>query len=119
MPVVELFVPGRPVPQPRPIQRATWKQKNHQVWGWRDNIAWAVKKVRHKSWPLSCTVGLGMEFTVSLKGRVGDLKNYITAVEDCLEGIVYKNDTQIDYYPFARRIRGERLGVRILVEWGD
>lgn len=116
--VVEVFVEGEPVPQPRAIQAATWRQKDHPVWGWRERIAWAVQSAKPKDWPLKDGyVGMSMVFVIDpkRKGRRPDLGNLIKAVEDCLEKIVYKNDVLVCEYlqPTLRRVArdGERPGL--------
>lgn len=103
-------------------QKTKWKLRDHPVWAWRDRVAWSVKTVRDPSWPILGSLKMGFYFRVRpARGPRPDLKNLITACEDALPGILYKNDKQIEWYLEPTGIEGvtepDSEGVGLLIEW--
>jgi Holliday junction resolvase RusA-like endonuclease len=117
------FVHGRAVPQPRYTQ--TWSTKgrrlafigkNHPIHWWKNTVRIAAREVEQASWPLTGPVALSLSFRNP--GR-GDLDNLVKAVKDALQGIVYVNDSQVEYMMAEkRRAEGEPM-LTIVVEWEE
>lgn len=116
--MVKLFVPGVPVPQPRPkvstingMARA-YVPASHPVHAYRAAVAAAAKEAFTKPHPAGVPLSISAVFSFSrpsshfLKGgnlRKGaplypgrcDNDNLLKAVQDAMEGIAYHNDSQI------------------------
>ncbi len=141
--VCSFFVPGTPVPQPR--ARVTTRGKvarayvpsGHPVHAWRQAIALVGQNAWRKP-PLDQAIGADWWFWVprpkshygtgknagKLKPSApkhptsrahGDAKNLLTAAEDALEGILYRDDTLLcDSLPRKRYATPEQpAGVRV------
>lgn len=114
----------RPVPMPRMTRGGKWRFKNHPVWAWRERLGWAAKSLGEDKWPLSCGVALSLEFHLGPKaGHPPDLDNLIKACKDALNGVVYKDDSQVREYFEPTRIvdvkKGEPEGLTLIVRWDD
>ena len=106
---IKFTVYGKPVPQARAIV-TTRGSKPHGYYPercerWREAVQWSVKAERPKMLggalslkaifylPKPKSKPQSEKYPTSQKG--GDLKNYVSALEDALEGICYENDAQI------------------------
>lgn len=46
--------------------------------------------------------GVGMRLSVFRPKRIGDLSNRLKALEDCLSGVCYRDDSQVEYIEMKR-----------------
>lgn len=115
---VSLFVPGVPVPQPRPsvalrgtVPVAYYRDPKKKLKIWKTNIQ--VEAEVHPCWPKDVSLSLQLAFYMprpkadfNAKGEVKDrapkwhtkkpdVDNLVKAVQDALEGILWENDSQI------------------------
>ena len=100
---------------PRMTQHNKWKFVDHPIWGWRDLIVLNVNLAQHPDWPLQKgSVALGLDFILPPdidRRRIGDLGNYVKGAEDCLQGVVFRNDKQVaEYLSPTRRRFGDLSG---------
>lgn len=138
---VTLFVPGSPVPQPRARISTIggfargYVPANHPVHAYRQAVAAAARSACAEEFPPDVPLVLSAVFTIGRpkshvlksgklrKGapvfpRNGDTDNLIKAVQDAMEGIVYRDDSQVVWYGDTGRLYGENPGTRIeVVEW--
>lgn len=136
---IHLFIPGNPVPQGRP--RACIRGKHASVYedaksrDWKKTIAVHAQSyldngkgpVDIRFWTLIDTaIKLQVEFrllrpkSVSVKKRPEpttrpDLDNLIKAVKDALNGVIWRDDSQIIEYLKVRKIYDNPPGVDIAV----
>ena len=111
----ELFIEGRPLPQPR-----KWCGARHPIWGWRNLVALKVKALDGPGWPLQTpVVALSMDFVLEKGQRVPDGKNLFTACEDAMSRIVYKDDKLVIAGRWTRKPYSEGLtpGVHLTIEY--
>ena len=123
---LKVKIVGWPVPMPRMTRGNKWTFKDHPVWGWREAVAWPVKK-QMRIEGIELIVGplsVGWDFRIKRDGRFGDLDNYIKAAKDSLQGVLYRNDKQIYQYlePTRRQYVEEGQsegGLDLLVRWEE
>lgn len=111
---VRIVIPGRPVPFQRARSQGGQRYNDPRYADWKDRAGWLMKAARVRfDGPVAVTVevtagGLGVAFSeadrVRPKGVRGDLDNYLKAVLDAANRIVYEDDRQV---------------VGALVEFGD
>ena len=127
--VCEGVIEGRAVPWKEPV--AVGKKAFHAVVhngsrrsrdylryvGWKAEVGRQARPLMGRRLPYGGRVSLGVVFYIHPgRGKPPDRSNLLKAFEDALEGIVYRNDTQIDGGHTARVIdRQERQRVEFTV----
>ena len=119
-------VPGNPVAQPR-VKVSTrggfgraYVDRKHPVHEYRQRVAQTWRDVVGFCFdgPLRVTIELVIERPRSVKRRWPSVKpdasNYAKAVEDCLNGVAWKDDSQIIEL-MVRKVYGEPM-TRVSVE---
>lgn len=93
MGVVELTVPGRPVPAVRMTQRGKFtKPQAKRYLQYKDKVSWAAKAAGIK--PLRGKIKIFIAIYLA-GGRDGDWDNYAKSICDGLNGIAYRDDQDI------------------------
>jgi Holliday junction resolvase RusA-like endonuclease len=104
------FVPGKPVPLARARGAYGHRYYPPHVSAWLEKVAWTCKPdAKRLSGPVSAS------FTFFMLGRRGDLSNYVKAVEDALNGIVWDDDRQIEELHAQFHVPDETYGVGALI----
>lgn len=93
MEIVEFTVSGRPVPFKRHEGKGRRAWNPAEYTAWKDAVGWAAK-LSIGGEPVTCDVALLLRVRLQ-DGRHGDLDNYIKAVNDGMEGVVFVNDKQV------------------------
>ena len=113
--IVEFTVDGRPVPCPRPrVTRNgghTYNPPNYEAWRIKCGYIASAAMIGE---PVTRDVSLTIRVRVPDR-RHGDLDNYIKAVNDSIEGIVFENDKQIRRIDAEMVIDKDRPGVDVVV----
>ncbi len=93
--LLEFTVPGNPVPKARPrVLRSgiTYTPKTTKVYEAR--IGWAAKAAWRE--PVLTQRGLGMTIHFGCGRLTADVDNLAKSVLDGCEGVLYRNDNQVD-----------------------
>jgi Holliday junction resolvase RusA-like endonuclease len=88
--VAEFTVQGKPVPMPRPRLGYGRVYLPARLAAYKDAIAWAARPYFPE--PLAGQVGVAVNF--GLRGK-GDIDNLIKSVLDALNGVIYRDDSQV------------------------
>jgi crossover junction endodeoxyribonuclease RusA len=116
--IAEFTVDGRPVPCPRPRVtrdgKHTYNPARYETWRTECGL---IASVEMDGTPVTCDVALLIRVRVPDK-RHGDLDNYVKAVGDALEGVVFENDKQVKRIE-AELCVGEAPGVDVVVQTCD
>lgn len=97
--IIKFFIPGKP----KELQYRSSKGHIYcpkEVRSYQERIGWLAKLKVEK--PTDKPIKLHLDVYVK-KGRTADLSNYLKGIENALQGIVYKNDKQVEQI-YARRI---------------
>jgi Holliday junction resolvase RusA-like endonuclease len=132
--MIEFFVPGKPVPMARPRVTRTGHAYTPKACAEYKAIVAAAAREAMKGREMltdAVQVRVGFYFPVPKSWRAGkafaarngmfphtarpDLDNLYKAVTDALNGIVYKDDSQIIFCTIGKRYR-DKAGVSVRVE---
>ena len=112
--LIEFFVEGNPVPKQSFKMGKYGGYQPKRVTDWQEQVAWCAS-VAYKGEPLETPVSVRLIFRRKDKRRC-DLDNLAKAVNDALEGIVFKNDEQIHHLTVYKFYKQDNPGVNITVE---
>ncbi len=93
--LLEFTVPGNPVPKARPrVLRSGITYTPKTTKEYEQRIAWTAKAA-WKGKPMLLDKGYGLTVHFGREAMRGDLDNLIKAVCDGLQGVIYRNDSQV------------------------
>lgn len=104
---IEFTIHGPPVPKERARvfqeeddtgkmkSRGRTPQRTSKYEGHVKRIAWLQRRTQCPAWPMSNEIRYGLRIDVYYSGNGGDLDNYMKAIVDGCEGVLWPNDRQI------------------------
>jgi len=94
--VINIIVPGRPVPAVRMTGRGKYvKQAAQRYLAYKDYVGWKAREAMQKQMPLEGPVSVEIWAYLSGGKRPGDADNIAKAILDGMNCIVYLDDTQV------------------------
>jgi len=116
--MIEIIIPGRPVPAARMTRRGKWVKANAKRYlAFKDIIRWTALDVMRKSGlePFDGPIAVELHAWIS-GGRPGDLDNIEKAIFDGLNGIVWYDDRQIEeIHAYRHKGMPQRTEIKV---WG-
>jgi Holliday junction resolvase RusA-like endonuclease len=92
---ISFTIPGRPIPAARMTRRGKWVKRQAQKYlAFKEQVGWEARK-HFKGEPWQGPVGVELRFYLKVIRSVGDGDNYLKAVLDGMNGIVYEDDGQV------------------------
>jgi Holliday junction resolvase RusA-like endonuclease len=112
--IASFSVDGRPIPCPRPrvVKGHAYNPPNYDAW--RTECALVARGAMLGDEPVDCDVLLFLSVRLE-DGRHGDLDNYIKAVNDAIEGVVFVNDKQVKRIAAKMSVNKDAPGVDVTV----
>ncbi|CDQ41489.1 RusA family crossover junction endodeoxyribonuclease [Virgibacillus salexigens] len=93
--MIQLTIPGKPVPAVRMTQKSMYKNKYAQRYLlYKRKVGWIAKQ-HMKGKPIEGHVGV--KLTHYIHGNRADIDNLFKGVTDALNKIVYKDDRQVKH----------------------
>ena len=110
---MKFWVAGQPIPKARPRISNGHAYTPQRTKDWEETVAWTAKAVMGAQKPLEGPLKVTLFFHGARKNS--DADNLAKSVLDGLQGIIFKNDSQVTRLDIARA-PGEPKGVEIEVE---
>jgi len=115
--MIEVVIPGRPVPAARMTRRGKWVKPNAKRYlAFKDMVRWTAWDVMRKANlpPLGGPVGVEVKAYIN-GGRPGDIDNIAKAVFDGLNGVVWYDDRQVAEMHVYRYVKQDRQRTEIKI----
>ena len=115
--MIEIVIPGRPVPAARMTQRGKWIKANAKRYlAYKDIVRWTAWDVMREQGlpPLDGDIGVELKAYIN-GGRPGDVDNIAKAVFDGLNGVVWYDDRQVAEMHVYRFVKQEKQRTEIKI----
>ncbi|SEP57340.1 Holliday junction resolvase RusA (prophage-encoded endonuclease) [Virgibacillus subterraneus] len=112
--MIELTIPGRPVPAVRMTQKSKYVSKSAQRYlAYKKQVGW-VARSHMQGEPTNEPVGVNIKVYLA-GGNQGDIDNYAKSLTDSLNKIAYKDDRQIQFMEL-RKVKCKKEDERAEIE---
>ncbi len=114
--MIEVVIPGRPVPAARMTRRGKWIKPNAQRYlAYKDMVRWTAWDVMRKKDLAPFDGPIGVEIHAWYAGgRPGDLDNIQKSIFDGLNGIVWYDDQQVvEVHAYRHKGTPQRTEIKV------
>lgn len=91
---IRFTIPGRPIPAARMTRRGKWIKRQAQKYlAFKEQVGWEARKYFREPW--QGPIGIELRFYLKVNRSRGDGDNYMKAILDGMNGVVYLDDSQV------------------------
>ena len=91
---IQFTILGRPIPAARMTRRGKWiKRQALKYLTFKEQVGWEARKYFKEPW--QGPIGIELYFYLKVNRSRGDGDNYMKAILDGMNGVVYLDDSQV------------------------